>query len=94
MKRRHLLAVLGGAALAAAALTAGALAGDNDSGFKTAQPSMVAPVMSGVDVTPIITVGDTLPSGYRFEAIPDGIAVKIPGQITREPFGDSRRAGG
>ena len=41
---------------------------------------MVTTVMSGVTVTPIMTVGDTLPSGFRFEAIPDGIAVKARAQ--------------
>ena len=30
--------------------------------------------------TAIITVGDTLPSGYRFEAIPDGIALSTRGK--------------
>jgi hypothetical protein len=54
--------------------------GPNNSGFKTAQPSMLTPVMSGVQVTPLLTVGDVLPSGFRFEAIPDGISLKTRGQ--------------
>ena len=37
-------------------------------------------VMAGVTVTPLLTVGDLLPSGYRFEAIPDGISVRTRGQ--------------
>jgi hypothetical protein len=41
---------------------------------------MLTPVMSGVQVTPLITVGDVLPSGFRFEAIPDGISVQPRGQ--------------
>lgn len=49
------------------------------SGFKTAQPAMLTAVKSGVQITPIITVGDQLNSGYRFEAIPDGIAVRRRG---------------
>jgi hypothetical protein len=53
---------------------------DNQSGFKTSRPSMLTPVMSGVQVTPLLTVGDVLPSGYRFEAIPDGIALRTRGQ--------------
>lgn len=71
-----------GALLISASLlpVAGATAGTNTSGFTTAQPAMVAPVMSGVQVTPLLTVGDTLPSGFRFEAIPDGIAVRPRGQ--------------
>lgn len=52
----------------------------NTSGFKTAQPSMLDPVMAGVQVTPILTVGDVLPSGFRFEAVPDGIALRTRGQ--------------
>lgn len=60
--------------------TAAAPMGQNDSGFKTAQPSMLTPVMAGVEVTPILTVGDFLPSGFRFEAIPDGISVRTRGQ--------------
>ena len=40
---------------------------------------MVGPVMAGVTVEPMITVGDRLNSGYRFEAIPDGIAVATRG---------------
>jgi hypothetical protein len=33
--------------------------------------------MGGVTATPLMTVGDTLPSGYRFESIPDGISVRV-----------------
>ena len=38
------------------------------------------PVMPGVAVTPLMTVGDTLASGYRFESIPDGISLRNRGQ--------------
>ena len=55
-------------------------AGPNNSGFKTAQPPMLTPVMAGVQVTPILTVGDVLPSGFRYEAVPDGISVRTRGQ--------------
>jgi hypothetical protein len=67
------------AALVAFTATA-ASAGDNNSGFKTKQPSMFTPVMAGVQVTPLLTVGDVLPSGFRFEAVPDGIALRTRGQ--------------
>ncbi len=60
-------------------ITGTAAAGDNTSGFQTGQAAMVTAVMSGVEVTPIITVGDVLSSGYRFEAIPDGIGVRPRG---------------
>jgi Alkaline phosphatase PhoX len=80
MRRRSILA---GATLAVAITalgTAAALGGDNRSGFKTGQPSMLTPVMPGVTVSPLLTVGDVLPSGYRFESIPDGISVRTRGR--------------
>jgi hypothetical protein len=49
-------------------------------GFKTDQPTMLTGVMPGVQITPLLTVGDVLPSGYRFEAIPDGISLRTRGQ--------------
>lgn len=44
-------------------------------GFRTSRPAMLTPVRPGVEVTPLLTVGDELASGYRFEAIPDGISL-------------------
>ena len=41
---------------------------------------MLTPVMSRLEVTPLLTVGDVLNSGYRFESIPDGISVRTRGQ--------------
>ena len=79
--RRH--PVVACAALAVAmtcSAPAAAEPGANRSGFRTAQPSMVTPVMPGVSATPLMTVGDTLSSGYRFESIPDGIAVRTRGR--------------
>ena len=63
-------------------LPAGVLAApaENSSGFKTSQPSMLTAVMPGVEITPLLTVGDVLPSGFRFEAIPDGISLRNRGQ--------------
>jgi hypothetical protein len=54
--------------------------GNNESGFTTEPPSMLTPVMPGVAVKPLITVGDVLPSGFQFEAIPDGISIRNKGQ--------------
>ena len=54
--------------------------GSNNSGFKTSQPAMLTAAMPGVQVTPLLTVGDVLPSGFRFEAIPDGISLRTRGQ--------------
>ena len=62
-KRVPLLVVA--AVLATTVLTSSAVA-DNPSGFKTQRPSMLTAVMSGVEVTPLLTVGDVLPSGYRY----------------------------
>ncbi len=78
MSRRTIVSTVLAVAVTAS-VTAAALAGDNDSGFKTAQPSMLTAVKSGVEITPLLTVGDVLPSGYRFEAIPDGIALRTRG---------------
>jgi hypothetical protein len=78
VKRFAVLAVaalgLGGILVAASA------AGDNDSGFHTSTPAMLQGVAEGVTVKPIITVGDTLPGGYMFESIPDGIALETRGK--------------
>jgi len=67
-------------ALSSTSVSAGTNAGQNNSGFKTSQPSMLTPVMAGVQVTPILTVGDVLPSGFRYEAVPDGISLRTKGQ--------------
>jgi hypothetical protein len=46
-------------------------------GFKTSQAAMLDPVAPGATVSPLITVGETLPgSSYMFESIPDGIALR------------------
>ena len=63
--------------------TAASPMGANQSGFSTTQPSMLTAVMPGVQVTPLLTVGDVLPSGFRYEVIPDGIALRTRGEGTR-----------
>ena len=80
MKRRTFLTCAALAAALAASVTAAALASGNNSGFETEQASMLSTVKPGVEITPLLTVGDVLPSGYRFEAIPDGISVRTRGQ--------------
>jgi hypothetical protein len=52
----------------------------NSSGFRTEQPSMLTSGMAGVEIRPLLTTGDVLPSGFRFEAIPDGISLRTRGQ--------------
>ena len=84
MHRRSPILIGLGIAMTIVSTSTAVRAGDDDddhggAGFITAQPAMVTPVRAGVEVTPLLTVGDTLDSGYRFEAIPDGIAVRRRG---------------
>jgi hypothetical protein len=80
MRRRTFFTCAALAAAITAAVTAAALASGGKSGFKTRQPSMLTAVKPGVEITPLLTVGDVLSSGYRFESIPDGISVRTRGQ--------------
>jgi hypothetical protein len=72
--------------LALAVATGSAGAGDNDSGFKTSQAAMLTPLAPDSSVTPIITVGETLPGDYRFESIPDGISLDPNGNGTVDVY--------
>jgi hypothetical protein len=56
-----------------------------ESGFKTSTPSMLKAARAGVDIKPLISVGDTLGS-YVFEAIPDGIAIDPRGHTTVDVY--------
>jgi hypothetical protein len=80
MRRRSIVACAALAVALTASGTASADGGGGKSGFKTAQPSMLTTVMPGVSATPLLTVGDVLRSGYRFESIPDGISVRTRGR--------------
>ena len=79
MSARSILAC--SAAVAAVALL-GATSAEaaNKSGFRTSRPAMMDPIKPGVSITPLMTVGDTLSSGFRFESIPDGISVRTRGR--------------
>ena len=79
MQRKFSFAFISLLAVVMLVTTAGVPIGPNNSGFLTSHPSMLDPVMAGVQVTPLLTVGDVLPSGFRFEAIPDGISVRTRG---------------
>lgn len=57
-----------------------------DPGFFTSQPAMLTASVAGGSVRPIISVGDTLEDGYRYEAIPDGIAFTPNGNGTVDVF--------
>ena len=86
--RRLRLTAAAGALVTAAVLVTAAGAGHSPSGFKTAQAAMLdCPTCKSV--TPIITVGETVPgTTYRFEAIPDGISI-VP---SRRGHGKKRTA--
>jgi hypothetical protein len=77
MRRRLAFAC---AALAMATAISGTSAMAANGGFKTSRPSMLTPVKAGVTVEPLLTVGDVFgDSGFRFEAIPDGISLRVRG---------------
>jgi hypothetical protein len=79
--------ILSCTALATAFAVSGpAVASPGSSGFKTAQPSMLTKVKPDVQITPLMTVGDVLSSGYRFESIPDGISVRTRGRGRADLF--------
>ena len=84
MRGRTIL--LGAALLAALGTLAPAALAKPKAGFKTSRPSMLIPVKPGTTVTPLMTVGDTLASGYRFEAIPDGISLRNRGSKRADVF--------
>ena len=73
MRGRTIL--LSAVVLAAVAVMAPTAMAKQKPGFKTSKPAMLTPVKAGATVTPLLTVGDTLSSGYRFESIPDGISL-------------------
>jgi len=66
--------------------TSAALAGDNDSGFRTSRGAMITVLNPAKPTVPIITTGETMPGGYRFESIPDGIALRARGQGRLDVF--------
>lgn len=76
--RRAPLAVLMTIALATA-LAAPAIAVSPNAGFWTARAPMLRVTVDNGFVRPLLSVGDTV-AGYRFESLPDGIAVDPNGQ--------------
>jgi hypothetical protein len=71
---RSRVVVFLGVTAVVAGLTGTAVAA-NPPGFKTTQAPMLNPIIPRAWVDPIITTGETIGS-YRFEAIPDGIAIR------------------
>lgn len=64
-------------ALAAAFLVSGAVASHGGPGVKTAKPPYLVPTAAGVEVDPILSTGDIVPTGqtpqYQMSGIPDGL---------------------
>ncbi|MBI4941341.1 MAG: hypothetical protein HY830_11395, partial [Actinobacteria bacterium] len=74
-RRTRWTAALGATVLGitAAPVAAHADDGERRAGFRTAQASFLTTGdRADVTFTPIITTGETLAGGYRFESIPDG----------------------
>ena len=70
-------AILACTALAVALAASATTSVSASPGFQTGQPSMLTQVMGGITITPLLTVGETIPgTSYTFEAIPDGISVR------------------
>ncbi len=72
MRRRALLLVV--ATGVAVGVVSAASSAKPSPGFLTTKSALLAPVAAGVEVMPLLNVGDTV-GGYKFESIPDGIAV-------------------
>jgi hypothetical protein len=73
-------AILACIALAVAMVASVPTAGAVNGGFKTQRPSMLTGVKAGVQIMPLLTVGDVFgDSGFRFESIPDGISLRTRG---------------
>ncbi|MGZ8782620.1 MAG: hypothetical protein ACXWZB_03890, partial [Gaiellaceae bacterium] len=74
-----------------AAMLAASASARHDRGFKTSAPSQLTAVKAGVQITPLLTVGETLPGGYVFESIPDGIAIDARGHGGDDDDDDDER---
>ena len=89
MPRSHRAHVIRRAATLAAAAVLGiglcspafVAAANPAAGFITKAAPMMTPLIDGVDVKPLLTVGERIGS-YRFESIPDGIAIRPGGGTT------------
>lgn len=77
--RRAVAAAAAVCALVAAFLVNGAIASHGGPGFKTAKPPYLVPTAAGVQVDPILSVGDVVGGGpqhlppYQMSGIPDGL---------------------
>jgi hypothetical protein len=84
---RHKLGVLLVSAVAIAAIATAGASADNQSGFKTSLAPMLLPGdVPNTTIEKIISTGDTMPGGYLFDSIPDGISFKARGQGRLDVF--------
>ena len=67
------------------ALPGAAGAASPSAGFATKAAPMISPLVEGVDVKPLLTVGETI-GDYRFESIPDGISIRPGGGATFDAY--------
>jgi Alkaline phosphatase PhoX len=76
--RKFITVTVAAGVVAAATITSVASGGSTAAGYNTSQAPMVtllaaAPTGSSADA--LISVGDTMPGGFTFESIPDGVAL-------------------
>jgi len=77
--------ILSAGAVVAALVGPATAAAVDRSGFITSAAPMISPLADGVDVKPLLTVGETI-GNYRFESIPDGIAIAPGGGTTFDVY--------
>jgi uncharacterized protein DUF839 len=82
MKR---LAALAAAACTGALVLAGSAVPANDTGFKTAKPPYLVPMVPGAVTDPIISTGDIV-GDYQMSGIPDGLGAFKTGGDTLQVF--------
>ncbi len=80
VSRRRIVQLLALSAVAALTLASVPVTAANG-GSKTSAPSMLDPVMAGVQIVPLLTVGEAVgDDGYVFDSIPDGISINLRGK--------------
>jgi hypothetical protein len=78
IRRRAVVAIATAAVIASVAPLATVSARSNG-GFLTSRPAMLDPLVDGVNIKPLISVGDRV-GNYTFQSIPDGIAIDPRGR--------------
>ena len=87
--RQAIAVTVAAGVVAAATITSVASGGPKAAGYNTSQAPMVtllAGAPSGSSADAIISVGDTMPGGFTFESIPDGVSVYPRGNGRADVF--------